>query len=157
MADIRIALENEAIMAEALQFIYVGGTELVHAAMAPVGQPDPDDVLQCHRLNSHFQDKDTWKAWCDKFMATIAKIKSEKPQLADVTPILFVDCASQHYDSKCYLPGVTVIAIPPKMTHVFQPADQFVISNLRFETNKQFQQYVSDLVAVSSGTKKALR
>eukprot|EP01063_Lacrimia_lanifica_P036991 TRINITY_DN7481_c0_g1_i3.p2 TRINITY_DN7481_c0_g1~~TRINITY_DN7481_c0_g1_i3.p2 ORF type:complete len:131 (-),score=12.79 TRINITY_DN7481_c0_g1_i3:794-1186(-) len=47
--------------------------------------------------------------------------------------------------------NIYVRQIPPKMTHCFQPADHFVIRNLKVQMNKAWRTYVSQCVATLRG------
>ena len=53
------------------------------------------------------------------------------------TPIVIIlDAADQHnFNAECTalaeLHNIKFVGVPPKMSHVFQPADQFVICNLK--------------------------
>eukprot|EP00744_Colponema_vietnamica_P008080 GILI01011551.1.p1 GENE.GILI01011551.1~~GILI01011551.1.p1 ORF type:complete len:332 (+),score=29.38 GILI01011551.1:26-1021(+) len=84
-----------------LQLIFKGKSDLVHAGI------EKSDVLECHSgTDSHFQTSVTWQLWCKKLEETIKSIKVADPTLADVQPILFLDCASQHFETAACLPGV---------------------------------------------------
>lgn len=135
-----------------IQFIYKGMTEQVNANLSSEKIIDGiettlDDFIQCQRPETHFQDSDTWALYCAKLREIVARKKKNSPSLKDIVPILIVDCAGQHVETKVNLPGWQVFAIPAKMTHIFQPADQYIISNIRQKTRRGLSTNLEDRIA----------
>ena len=65
----------------------------------------------------------------------------------DVTPILIIDGAPQH---KCQIlldSGVKIVSVPFKQTHVFQPADQWIIAMLRSLLLQGWSDWVEEVFA----------
>jgi hypothetical protein len=100
------------------QLIYKGKTERVHVGI------NHDDVLECHREDSHFQNAATWKEWLEAFAGVLKKRGNHES-------LLIIDAATQHSfcDTADQLRTLncSVVQVPPCQTHVFQPADQYVI------------------------------
>jgi hypothetical protein len=90
-----------------------------------------DLVMQQHNGSTHFQTGDTFKEWFQRF-ASIAK--GRRDSASDVI-VLLLDHAPQHLcgglKDDMLAANIKVVMIPPKMTHYFQPADQFIIPNVR--------------------------
>ena len=51
---------------------------------------------------------------------------------------------------------VKVVEVPGKMTHIYQPADQFVISNLRSRIGKSWEGYVEYTVSTQGAIDAAI-
>jgi hypothetical protein len=109
-----------------LQLIWKG-TERVHAE-----GPGSKKILQQHRDDSHFQNADTFKVWLGKFIKIVEEDRKKlgKP---DAPAVLILDAAPQHGDPTEELKkhNIHFVEVPKKMTHVFQPADQYIICNLK--------------------------
>ena len=135
-------LANAAGDLNLLQFIFRGTSRMF------VDVEHSDRVLQCARTGSHFQDSSTWAEFLERFLDIVGV---ERSKLSDVnTPALFIiDGATQHKDSATALSSKSCqcVEIPPKMTHVFQPADQFVISGLKVKARALFNGYVARIFA----------
>ena len=127
-----------------LQFIFQGTSRV----FVNVGS-DPR-VLQCAPKGSHFQDASTWATFLSRFKERLASEREamKKP----VAPaLLIIDEATQHSGTDEILIGSScdVVRIPKKMTHVFQPADQFVISGLKQRAIQLYNDDVSRIFARS--------
>ena len=109
-----------------LQFIFQGTSRV----FVNVGS-DPR-ALQCARKGSHFQDASTWATFLSRFKEILASEREAMKKPA-APALLIIDEATQHSGTDEILLGSScdVVRIPKKMTHVFQPADQFVISGLK--------------------------
>ena len=105
-----------------VQIVWQGKTNQVH-----VDEVHPL-VMQQHREGSHFQNADTFAEWKVEMVSRIAAIRKREGIADDVRAIMFLDQAPQHSQSDNHW---ILIDIPKKMTHVFQPADQHIIANVK--------------------------
>ena len=124
----------------ALQMIWHGKTDAVHAKV-----PEHPRIWQDHQPTSHFQNAETFERWFKKFLPiAVARRGGE-----DCPITLILDAAGQHSTEsvKALMEqyNVVVVCIPPKMTHVFQPADQYVICNLKKYAKNAWFLYVQAL------------
>ena len=114
-------LTNAAGDIKLLQFIFQGTSRMF------VDIPESDRILQCARTGSHYQDSSTWTEFLERFLR-IVRIERQKNGDPDATAVLIIDGATQHLHTAAAIESKNCkcIQIPAKMTHVFQPADQFV-------------------------------
>ncbi len=129
--SVTTAASGEVVL---IQFIHKG-THRVHVE----GLEDMPNVLQCSREGSHFQNESTFAEWCAKFKA-IAEARRRSPT---DRILLLLDIATQHGEAAKLLPGIDIVKIPPKQTHVFQPADQYVIACLKGRAKKLFSAWIA--------------
>ena len=82
----------------------------------------------------------------------MSKIRSEEGLPVDEPAVLILDAATQHITTGAGLTemGITVVDIPPKQTHCFQPADMFIISGLKQAACKAWGRHVSELFSSDS-------
>ena len=100
------------------------------------------------RLINTFQNKDTYARLCDVLIDHVVSIRAQLPQGEDGKALLVADAAPQHADcGKLEDNGIRVVIIPKNMTHVFQPADQYVIACLKAYTQSAWDNYVEELFA----------
>jgi hypothetical protein len=85
-----------------------------------------------HRAESHFQDARTYARWVDHLIEIVKRRRIElgKPNARALLVI-------EH--------GIDVIFVPPKMTHVFQPAYQYIIANVKKHAQKAYYKWISDV------------
>ena len=103
-------------------------------------------IFQDHRDDTHFQDEATFNRWCVDFLKRWNALCLERNEF-DVTPILIIDGAPQH---KCQIlldSGVKIVPVPFKQTHVFQPADQWIIAMLRSLLLQGWSDWVEEVFA----------
>ena len=110
-------------------------------------------ILQQHRADSHFQDADTWTEYIKKFGELVSEVRRvvafDRGTTVEEQRALFVfDMAPQHSLGPVEALGfVDVVHVPGKMTHIFQPADQFVITNLRKHSEAAYGRFIEDVAA----------
>eukprot|EP00759_Apiculatamorpha_spiralis_P048728 PhF_6_TR44116/c1_g2_i4/m.67323 len=126
-------LSNAAGEIVLLQTIWKGLTAQVHAAGTH------QKIYQDHRPDSHFQNGDTFNRWVQRFLVVL----ENKPQ--DVTAVLIIDQAEQHKCETLSNAGVCCVAVPKKQTHIFQPADQFIIAGIKAGTTAAWNKWVQQL------------
>lgn len=80
----------------------------------------------------------------------VASIRASFP--GETTQALLIsDAAPQHSDvGTLEANGIRVVVIPKNMTHVFQPADQFVIAGLKAQTQVAWDNWVENIFAQNS-------
>lgn len=123
-----------------LQMLWKGGTPACHAAGS-----DPM-IFQDHRADTHFQDEETFNRWQVDFLTRWNALCAERDEF-DVTPILILDGAPQHKYQILLDAGVKVVRVPFKQTHVFQPADQWIIAFLRSLLLQGWSDWIEGLFA----------
>ena len=107
-----------------VQIIWRGKTSSVHVEAAP-----HDIVHQMHREDSHFQNSDTFAQWSALLLNKISVIRERDQVPEDVTPVLILDQAPQHTGvNDARWRSLIHVAIPKKQTHIWQPADQWIIA-----------------------------
>ena len=129
-----------------LQMIWKGSTDLVHA------HPDVvhPKIKQDHQPDSHFQNAHTFARLLSRIAETVKQIRIDK-ELPDASAVLIVDAAGQHsVTSIVDDAGITVVEVPKKQTHIFQPADQYVIAGLKAKAAKAWDDFVESLFAANS-------
>ena len=128
-----------------LQMIWEGKTTESEARTFDAPHPK---IFQQHREDSHFQNATTWAAYLQKLKELTLPLRKKIAQeyrLEELPPImLFIDAASQHECPQC--DWCIFIKIPAKMTHIFQPADQYVIVCLKMAANKAYYRWIEDTV-----------
>jgi hypothetical protein len=117
-----------------MQFVYKG-TPRVYVE----GYADNENVLQCCNVESHFQTAATFKEWNDRFMKLANKRKTDPSQQI----LLIIDQARQHVPQAAE--GLRVVKVPPAQTHIFQPADQFIIANVKKKAEEEFKRWIAVL------------
>lgn len=124
-----------------LQMIWKGATATVHAQV----ETEHPCIVQDHQRESHFQDASTFARWCDRFAKYVTDLR-ENAGLQDAPAVLLLDAAPQHSDSAALArSNITVVGIPKKMTHVYQPADQYTISAIKGKVGTAWDDYVGKL------------
>ena len=123
-----------------LQMLWKGSTPASHATGS-----DPM-IFQDHREDSHFQDEDTFNRWSVDFVKRWHALCAERGEY-DVTPILIIDGAPQHKYQILLDAGVKVVQVPYKQTHVFKPADQWIIAMLRSHVLQGWNEWVEEVFA----------
>ena len=137
-SSVTTAASGDAVL---LQFIY-RGTERLFSKHVDVD--DRVDVLQCARADSHFQNAATFAAWLERFIRVV-DTRRERGEPA----LLLLDAAAQHEGAAARLAAANIlfVPVPPKQTHVFQAADQFVIANLKSAASGLYKNWASLLFA----------
>ena len=112
------------------QFIWKGATSTVHAKVSPNDQDSR--IFQDHRGNSHFQDASTFARWTDWFKKKLLEIRRQIRDL-NSPAVLIIDQAAQHGNVQELLErqNCSVVNVPAKMTHIFQPCDKYIIANIK--------------------------
>ena len=116
-----------------LQLIYKGTSRI----FVPGIDDDRQDVLQCSNAETHFQTGASWAEWKKRFL-DIAKKRSPGRKI-----LLCLDQARQH--SPIDDDSVVTMHLPAAQTHVFQPADMYIISNIKNEAAKYYNSIVVEL------------
>jgi D-lyxose ketol-isomerase len=134
-----------------LQIIHKAKTGRVHVELE-----DDSKIIQQHREDSHFQNEQTWRVWLDYFVKIVNRIRQDDQ---DQQAILIYDSATQHSVTSTYLEPkrIDCICVPPKMTHIFQPADQFVISNLKATARKIYNDQITEIVQQAGGVDEIVK
>ena len=128
-----------------LQMIWEGSTTRCHAD----DNDDPHPLIwQDHQPESQFQCSATWLRFMDKFFEIVEAIRVG----VNGPACLIVDAAPQHALDKetvrrCVDHGVFLVRVPEKMTHVYQPADMFIIKTIKEKMNLAFTRYVRTISA----------
>ena len=61
---------------------------------------------------------------------------------------ILLDAATQHtLDASKAPKWILILTVPPSLTHIFQPADQTIISNLKSKCNKFYFEWISEMAA----------
>jgi hypothetical protein len=122
------------------QMIWEGKTARSHALvksehMSPL-------IVQHHNPNSHFQIRETFKEWMERFLVQAVRRRGN----TDDVIVLVLDRAKQHtyvgMDDDLAAAKCRIVLIPPAMTHVFQPADQLIIPTVRENIVKHSERYL---------------
>ena len=132
----------------AFQLIWKGSTPLCHARIE--GGTENPLFMQTHREDSHFQNATTWKEWLAFIGAKLKALRVRCGLPAEARALFLYDAATQHGETAEYLKSFNCDSIecPPKMTHAFQPADMFVISNIKAFTRTAWTKWVEDQFAL---------
>lgn len=114
-------------------------------------------IWQDHQETSHFQNGDTFERWFKKLVPLVVARRGDEK----VPIVLILDAAEQHKTDavKALMKehNIIVVGIPPKMTHVFQPADQFIICNLKAYVQSAWFSYVQSIFRTESTYTDAVR
>lgn len=130
-----------------IQMLWEGATDRCHAE----GEDHPL-VYQDHRRDSHFQNQETWERFVLKFISIVEKVRIAN-NLAPTVPACFiVDAATQHGIADHLVrqlveKNIFIRRIPEEQTHVYQPADAYIISVFKTAINKAFSDYITLVVA----------
>ena len=134
------------------QFIWKGATNAVHAKV-----PELDNrILQDHRTSSHFQDATTFEKWVQWFQGNLKEIRMEIGEI-HATALLIIDQAKQHGDVRKLLQdhNCSVVDIPAKMTHVFQPCDQYIIANIKKHSTTAWRNWIQMIYSITDSVLEA--
>ena len=126
-----------------LQLLWQGKTSAVHADV------EHRCVYQDHREDSHFQNSATWARFCTHMLKLINGVRNNNMD----EKVLFVfDQATQHNTTEELFANNNIVSVPiPKaQTHIFQPADQYIICGLRKKAKCAFDDWVANLFADNS-------
>jgi hypothetical protein len=127
-----------------LQVIHKGGTSQVEVPI------QHDRFLQQHRADSHFQNAETFKRWTVRFTDVLRAVR-DKEGAPDGKAVLIIDAATQHsFDevrATLAAHNCSVVKVPEKTTHVFQPADQYVIANFKKGVEEGYGQWIEAVLA----------
>jgi hypothetical protein len=126
-----------------LQMIWIGTTARCHAPIQHA------ILLQQHRDKSHFQNTTTYREWFEKFVEVVNKVRADNGFDATEPALLIVDEAPQHAEFQDLEEAhhIVRVSVPKKQTHIFQPADQFVIANIRKGLNEKASDYLRQAAA----------
>lgn len=141
------------------QVIWKGKTDRVHVKLSHCDNPL---LWQTHQPNSHFQNAETFSQLLQRFIAIVDQDR-RRFKLMTRTALWFLDEASQHVPApqdQVALDSnkILIIKIPAKTTHIFQPADQYIIPTLKKKIKKAYQASFEDYFAqneISDAVKKA--
>jgi len=139
-----------------MQMIWQGKTE---RSCAEAVTPD-DRIWQCFREDSHFQNAETWSTWMTKFIEVVVEQRKRLDLNVDVPACLIADAAPQHAVTTQQAEllkkhNIYLVQVPDKMTHCFQPADQFIIKTIKEKMTQSFLRYIRVVVA-AYGVNKAV-
>jgi hypothetical protein len=139
-------LSNLAGEVLCLQMIWKGKTSESHARVV---DPHPK-IMQQHREDSHFQSEHTWQQYLRRLETVLSPVRQRLAVDGVLPPaLLLIDAAPQHTAVPDGLRGwLHTCNIPPKMTHVFQPADQFIIANLKQYSVSAYERWIEEVVSV---------
>ncbi|KAJ9456630.1 hypothetical protein DIPPA_05267 [Diplonema papillatum] len=133
-----------------LQMIWEGKTDGVHARV----ENEHAKIFQQHREGSHFQNRVTWKALLRKFETIVAPIREAVSQETGGDEMkkkvhLLIDHARQHElgNDDVFPDWINVHMIPRSLTHVYQPADQFIIACIKKLAVKGYNDFVTETVS----------
>ena len=127
------------------QMIWHGKTTAVHAeppSLHPL-------ILQDHQPDSHYQDSSTFARYAKWLVEHVGDVRKalNKP---DAKALLVIDVAPQHTEDALQLlkeHNIEVVKVPPKCTHLYQPADQFIIAALKAIVMRAHDDYVEHMYA----------
>ncbi len=112
-----------------VQLNWKGATNACHART----DKQHPKLHQDHQPNSHFQNEDTFARYLERLGQHAAHLKVQLGFTGKA--VLLADCAAQHWSattqSAATNANLVMEPIPAKTTHVYQPADQFVICALK--------------------------
>ena len=140
-------LTNAAGEALLLQLIWGGTTARVEVSEKCMRHLD-QRIMQCES-ESHFQTAATFALWTKRVVRIVDGIRRECGT-PDARAVLLIDHAPQHMADGSHelqlLKGSNVdhVFVPEKMTHVFQPADMFVISCLKKKTRALWEEHLAN-------------
>eukprot|EP00760_Papus_ankaliazontas_P039918 PhM_4_TR9810/c0_g1_i3/m.21859 len=129
-----------------LHLIWKGETSAVHAHVCD------DLLLQDHRKYSHFQNAETFQRLCNELLLRVTTEKA-KHGMYDVHPVLIIDQAEQHKMDTLIAAGFHIVLIPKKLTHIFQPADQHIIANIKSQSQNEMSKWRTDLFKIIMSSK----
>ncbi|KAJ9443144.1 hypothetical protein DIPPA_00754 [Diplonema papillatum] len=131
-----------------MQLIWQGKTTAVHAV--PEGQPHAK-IMQQHSERSHFQCQATFAEWLSEFKIVVARIRVEHSLPTTHKAVLILDAATQHVTEEVGLAceNISIVQIPKKQTHCFQPADMFIISCIKQKAKKAWGAHIEELFTTS--------
>lgn len=137
------------------QLIWEGKTSRCEADVPQESRSD--DIWQNHNAESHFQNGETWNTLFQE--TVIPRLCSRKR--TEQRACVLVDAAPQHKftDETAKLleeAGVWVVQIPERATHVYQAADQHIISCLKTAMVKGWESYIR-LVFANESMSEAVR
>ena len=134
-----------------VQMIYKGKTNAVHAVPEGVAHPK---IFQDHNPNTHFQTEKTFKVWLTKFKDIVSAVRIRDGLPAGERATLILDAATQHITRDAGLEehGVTLVCVPKKQTHCFQPADMFIISGLKQQVQRAWSRHIQEMYAGNDAT-----
>ena len=129
---------------ELLQLIWEGKT-VASTAEGP-GHPR---IYQTTREGSHFQNASTFSELIGRVIDLVRNKRSHLGLPPDEPALLIFDYAGQHDGvvERLRDNNIEVQMVPKKMTHVFQPADQYAICSLKKRTTTGWKQWVETLFA----------
>jgi hypothetical protein len=126
-----------------LQVIHKGKTNQV---IPDVTHPR---LVQHNRAESHFQNGETFKLWLSDFLRRLQQARRRLSVPDDTKALLIIDAAGQHAidETRALLAQhhCAVVQIPPKTTHVFQPADQFIIANIKRKAVAAYNDWLTEI------------
>ena len=129
-----------------LQIIWKGATDLVHAN-TNIRHPK---IYQDHQPASHFQNGATFARLASRLIDHVKALRRNRGQ-PSAPAIVLVDAAPQHSgDFGFSAANIRVVEIPKKMTHIFQPADQYVIAGLKRKMSVAWDAFVEQQFAQHS-------
>lgn len=124
-----------------VQLIWKGKTSAVHVAL------QHNKIVQMHREGTHFQDAGTWRVVASEICDRIAAAR-EASGCGDKTAVFFYDAAPQHSQVDAFQrANIVQIELPKKLTHIFQPADQYIIASVKQLCEQAEQKWVSEIFA----------
>eukprot|EP00760_Papus_ankaliazontas_P001556 PhM_4_TR10507/c2_g1_i4/m.106140 len=105
---------------------------------------DDDLLVQDHRSDSHFQNAATFQTFSNELLRRVTAEKMRR-MAPHVTPVLIIDQAGQHKMDTLTAAGFKIVFVPKKLTHIFQPADQFIIAGIKELSVNALSGWRSDL------------
>lgn len=139
-----------------VHLLWRGKTERAHAE--PDHRLETTLVWQDHTgsTSSHFQTAETFERWVRRFESVVQEVRDgAEPETAPAC--LLLDVAPQHgpVSPKEGL-AITVVKIPPKQTHVFQPADSLIIACLKQRINTAWAEWIQSCFQSGQGVQQVL-
>jgi len=137
-----------------LHVVHKGETKAVHA---DIQHPK---LTQWHRSDSHFMNSELFERWATWLQTEVAAMQERDLfggglQYDDVTPLVIYDQAPQH--SIKWPPGWVKVLMPKKMTHVFQPADQYIIAAIKAKAEAKFKEFSALVIKSASCVEEAVK
>ena len=139
-------LTNAAGEALLLQLIWAGKTNRVEVRGDVMRLLD-QRIMQCES-ESHFQTAETFALWTQRVAGIVDNIRRECGT-PDARAVLLLDHAPQHMreplKTLADVSKIDSIFVPEKMTHVFQPADMFVICCFKKFVRAKWDRHLVDI------------
>ncbi len=99
---------------------------------------------------THFQTAETFDRYLERLVQYVCKIREDIDD-SNAVAVFVCDAAPQHRSSIILARhNIKYVAIPRKLTHILQPADQFIICHLKLNINSRYADWVESVFAANA-------